>query len=98
MLSIRAKTYFRTPQEGGLTSPPFPGIQPSFNVGGQLIVCRVYPETGQELPAGHRLSTRIELPYGERYRTLIAEGSIHDLHVGERVVGQTEVIDIVDDA
>jgi len=91
MLSIEARIFLLSEDEGGLRA--FSGMQPSMNVNGELIMCRIIdgPE-GESIALGQEHDVRIDLPYGERFQDVIRSGFEFGLSYGGRVLGHGEVL------
>jgi len=88
MLEIDATIIWKGIEEGGLTQQPFSGIQPSFAVGGDLIMCSVFRKDGEEEMFWEKgYAVTIKLPYGEVYQSQIKPGMKFNLNVGARIVG-----------
>ena len=69
MLQLIADVQWKTPSDGGLTTKPFSGIQPSFSVAGDLIISRVVCADGtSQMNYGEKYHVRVDLPYGEQYK------------------------------
>lgn len=85
MKVLEASIRWNTKEEGCLEEP-FSGIQPSFLVGGNLIMSRVEHQDGKEMARGETYSVRISLPYGENYQEYLNEGMSAQLQVGKRII------------
>lgn len=93
MLRLLAKISLRTVPEGGHTVAGYSGMQPSFSVGDDLIICSILTTDGQnEIAPGRECRVVVELPYGERYDHEIHAGKQFRLQVGSRVIGEGSVI------
>ena len=93
MLSIEARIYLRTEDEGGLTRPGFSGMQPSMDINGELVACKIMdgPE-GSVLELGREHDVRIDLGYGEDYADVLQSGFHFNLNVADRVIGNGEIL------
>ena len=83
-------------EEEGCLEVPFSGIQPSFLVGGDLIMSRVEHQDGKEMARGETYPVRISLPYGEKYQEHLKEGMSAQLQVGKRIIATGTVTRIVE--
>ena len=96
MCVIRATILLKTADEGGLPGDGFSGMQPSFTVSDDRIICRVRAGAeGAPILGGQSQIVRIELPYGEKYADLIQPGYGFELTVGGKVVGHGRVDAVV---
>ena len=93
MLSIEARIYLAAEGEGGLTRPGFSGMQPSMNIRGDLVACRIIDGAeGELLELGQEHDVRIDLGYGEEYADVLRSGFRFTLNVGGRIVGEGTVL------
>jgi len=93
MLSIEARIYLRTESEGGMTRRGFSGMQPSMDINGELVACKIIdgPE-GSPLELGQEHDVRIDLGYGEDYAAVLRSGFKFKLNVADRVIGRGEIL------
>lgn len=85
MLMIEAKIYFKKQEEGGLHKNGVSGMQPSFSVSGDLIMCKVIGKGDvTEFALGKEYEVSIELPYGEMFKAEIKKGYQFHLNIGGR--------------
>lgn len=98
MLSIKANIYLKKTEEaGGMNRPGFSGMQPSFNVESELIMCRIFEISGkEEMPLGNEYEVRIDLPYGEQYSSYIVPEYKFFLNIGGNIIGRGIVEKILD--
>jgi translation elongation factor EF-Tu-like GTPase len=88
MIRFAARIYLKTFDEGGMSNPGWSGMMPSFNITGELILCRIEETSGnKELPLGTEHNVFIELPYGEFYIDSITANAKFLLQLGGRVIG-----------
>ena len=88
MLEVGAKIYLRTESEGGLTRPGFSGMQPSMDINGKLVACKIiYGKEGTPMPLGHDYEVSIELGYGEMFRDQLTSGFRFNLNIASHVIG-----------
>lgn len=93
MLSIEARIYLKTEDEGGLTRPGFSGMQPSMDVRGELIACKIIDgPKGSRLELGQEHDVRIDLAYGEDYSEVLRSGFSFNLNIGGRVIGAGRIL------
>lgn len=91
MLEIDAAIIWKGIEKGGLTQQPFSGIQPSFSVGGDLIMCSVFRKNDEVMFWEQEYEVTIKLPYGEIYQSQIKPGVKFNLNLGGRVIGSGTV-------
>lgn len=83
MLTIKAKIYFKKQEEGGLHKNGVPGMQPSFSVTDDLIMCKVIGKGNvADFVLGKEYEVSIELPYGEMFEEEIQKGYLFHLNIG----------------
>lgn len=83
MLTIEAKIYFKKQEEGGLHKNGVSGMQPSFSVTDDLIMCKVIGKGDvTDFVLGQEYEVSIELPYGEMFKTEIQKGYQFHLNIG----------------
>lgn len=83
MLKIEAKVYFKKQEEGGLHKNGVSGMQPSFSVTNDLIMCKLIGRDGVvEFSLGEEYELIIELPYGEMFESEIQPGYHFNLNIG----------------
>ena len=83
MITIRAVVYFLSEEEGGLSKNGVSGMQPSFSVKNDLIMCTVIGESGTtEFVPGSEYNVTIEVPYGELFSDEIRDGYRFTLNIG----------------
>ena len=76
----------------GCLEEPFSGIQPSFLVGGDLIMSRVESRDGlTTMKRGSTHDVLISLPYGQNYVSHLHSGMPVRLQVGERIIANGTV-------
>lgn len=93
MLSVEARIYLKTEDEGGLTRPGFSGMQPSMDINGELVACKILDDPeGVRLDLGQEHDVRIDLGYGEDYADVLHGGFKFNLNVGGRVIGKGEIL------
>ncbi|SFE86968.1 hypothetical protein SAMN04487969_108138 [Paenibacillus algorifonticola] len=97
MLKVMAEVCFISENEGGMTKDVFSGLMASFNVNGELIMCKI--NLGEEvekevIPKGEKHIVNIELPYGEVYKDLILPNYVFNLNVGIRVIAKGIVLEV----
>ncbi len=89
MLKIEADIYLKSEKDGGMSKPGFPGMQPSFKIGNELIMCRIYPMGNQkEMRLGTKSYVSIVLPYGEKFIETIRPHYGFMLNIGGKTIGQ----------
>ena len=87
MLIINAKVYFKSQVEGGLHKNGVSGMQPSFSVLDDLIMCKVVSKAGtNDFVLGEESDVSIELPYGEMYSRQIISGYRFSLNIGGKEI------------
>lgn len=96
MLKLIAEVNFLPENEGGMTKDIFSGLMVSFNVNGELIMCKI--NLGEEdnkkvIPKGEKHIVHIELPYGEVFKDSILPNYVFNLNVGGRVIGKGIVLE-----
>jgi hypothetical protein len=103
MLSLRARIYLRTEAEGGMNRLFYSGMQPSFNVDGDLIMSQVFEAQGQlTMPPGAWYEVRIDLPYGDevfigsRVATLTS-GQEFRLQVASQILADGVILGVAGD-
>jgi len=83
MLIINAKVYFKNKHEGGLHKNGVSGMQPSFSVSNNLIMCKLKGTADiTEFVLGEEYEVSIELPYGEAFASQIKQGYCFHLNIG----------------
>ncbi|WNJ95693.1 hypothetical protein RND59_00790 [Vibrio ruber] len=83
MLTIEAKIYFKKQEEGGLHKNGVSGMQPSFSVTDDLIMCKVIGKGNvTDFMLGKEYEVSIELPYGEMFEAEIQKGYQFHLNIG----------------
>lgn len=83
MLIIDAKVYFKRQKEGGLHKNGSSGMQPSFSVTNDLIMCKIIGKDAvTEFVLGEEYDVSIELPYGEMFANEIRPGYRFHLNIG----------------
>ena len=88
MLKFTARVYFRTADEGGLTNPAFSGIQPSIEIAGDLVACRIFcGEEGTEMALGEKHDVQLALAYESKASAKLEKNFHFGLNVGGRVIG-----------
>lgn len=89
MLSLEATIYLKKTEEvGGMSKPGFAGMQPSFNIDGELIMCRIFPLSNKKLMSlGQEHKVRIDLPYGEVYASSLEKDYRFLLNIGGNIIG-----------
>jgi translation elongation factor EF-Tu-like GTPase len=93
MLSVEARIYLKTEDEGGLTRPGFSGMQPSMDINGELIACKIIDGAeGERLDLGQEHDVRIDLGYGEVFSDVLRSGFKFNLNVGGRVIGNGRIL------
>ncbi|KQO15419.1 hypothetical protein [Paenibacillus sp. Leaf72] len=97
MLKLVAEVNFLPENEGGMTKDIFSGLMVSFNVNGELIMCKI--SLGEEddkrvISKGEKHIVHIELPYGEVFKDLIVPNYVFNLNGGGRIIGKGIVLDI----
>lgn len=93
MLSVEAKIRFRNTSDGGLHRNAVSGMQPSFSVSDDLIMCTVNGKDGvEEFILGETYEVTIDLPYGEKYSDEICKGYFFELNLGGKVIAEGEVL------
>ena len=93
MLSVEARIYLRPEDQGGLTRPGFSGMQPSMDINGDLIACKIIDgQEGSRLNLGEEHDVRIDLPYGEDYVDVLRSGLEFNLNVGGRIIGSGRIL------
>lgn len=96
MLKLEADIYLKSEKDGGMGKPGFPGMQPSFRVGNELILCRIWPMGDhKDMRLGTESHVSIELPYGERFAEAIRPRYEFMLNIGAKTVGQGVVRKII---
>jgi hypothetical protein len=92
MLRVNAVVYFRTVKEGGHPRA-WSGIQPSLEVGGKLIACKVVKgDEGTALELGILHEVAIELGYGEMYEDHLRTGLEFRLMVASWEIGHGRIV------
>ncbi|GGF88177.1 hypothetical protein GCM10010912_36810 [Paenibacillus albidus] len=97
MLKILAEVCFLPENEGGMTRDAFSGLMVSFNVNGDLIMCKIILGEEKEkkiILRGEKHIVDIELPYGEMYKDLIIPYYVFTLNVGKRVIANGIVLKV----
>jgi len=88
MYKIKANIHLYLEKEGGSTRTGFSGMQPSIDIGGDLIACKIiYGNHGAEMPLGQDYDVAVELPYGEVYADRLKSGFHFNLNIAGRVIG-----------
>ena len=83
MLIVDAKVYFKKQEEGGLHRNGVSGMEPSFSVSGQLIMCKLISKEGvSDFVLGQEYLLSIELPYGEIFEQEVQPGYCFHLNIG----------------
>ncbi|MEJ2045561.1 MAG: hypothetical protein P8X74_17610 [Reinekea sp.] len=83
MLTIEAKIYFKMQEEGGLYKNGISGMQSSFSVTDDLIMCTVIGKGDvTDFVLGKEYEVLIELPYGEMFESEIQKGYQFHLNIG----------------
>ena len=63
MRQIDAIIYLRTSDEGGLTEAAFSGMQPSIEIAGDLVACKLFcGNNGSEIKRGEQSMVKVEFP------------------------------------
>ena len=87
MLVIEASVIFVTEGDGGFVGHIISGMQPSFSVTNDLIMCKFHKEMyGQPFLRAEPYSLLIDLSYGEIFQDEIVENYEFTLNVGARVI------------
>ena len=83
MLTINASIYFKKYEEGGLSKNGVSGMQPSFSVNDDLIMCKILGKDGtSKFILGREYDVTIDLPYGEEFSDKIKSGYRFHLNFG----------------
>ncbi|MCO7226070.1 hypothetical protein [Pleionea sp. CnH1-48] len=83
MLRINAKIYFKTKEEGGLHKDGVSGMQPSFFMPNDLIICKLISNTGDhQFKLGNEYELVVELPYGEEFKDEVVASYKFHLNIG----------------
>ena len=96
MSTIIATVRFLPTEEGGLQDHWFSGMMPSFNIDGNLIMCRLEAinET-QLLRAGENHDLRIDIPQGDLVQDHLRPNATFCLNAGGRVVARGRITEVV---
>ena len=88
MLKIKAKIYLQPEGEAGLTREGYSGMQPSMDVDGELIACKIfYGDEGTVMPLDREYDVLIELGYGEIFEDKLKPGFHFNLNIASRIIG-----------
>jgi len=88
-MTVNAKIHLRTESEGGLTKAGFSGMQPSIDIDGDLVACKIIcGEEGTPMPLGNNYEVSIELGYGKIYEEKLKSGFHFNLNIASRVIGE----------
>ncbi len=88
MLKVNAKIYFKSEKEGGLKNPAFSGIQPSMDIDGELVMCKIiFGEEGTPMPLNNDYDVIIELAYGEMFQEKLKPGFRFNINLASRILG-----------
>ena len=94
MLKVKAKIYLQPESEGGLTREGYSGMQPSMDIDGELIACKVIcGDEGTSMPLDREYEVMIELGYGEIFEDKLKSGFHFNLNIASRVIGDGVVHD-----
>jgi len=94
LLKVKAEIYFLTEQEGGMKNDVRNGFMPSFDVNGDLIMCRIISNE-ETITRGKKHIVEMEFPYGEVYSQYIVKGYEANFHVGSVVLGHGKILDVI---
>lgn len=95
MLEVLAEIKLNKENEGGMDRDGFSGMMPSFNVNGELIMCKlIYGDINTKILRGQTYNIIIQLPYGERYKDVINAGYLFNLNIGGRIIGKGKIINV----
>jgi len=97
MLKIIAEVCFLPENEDGMTKDIYSGLMVSFDVNGELIMCKINLGNEEEktvIPKGEKHIVNIELPYGEVYKEWIAPNYAFNLNVGSRVIAKGTILEV----
>ena len=93
MLSVEATINLRTEEEGGLIRPGFSGMQPSMDINGELVACKILEGfEGNPLGLGQEHDVQIDPAYGERFSNVRRAGFLFNLNVGGRIIGRGQIL------
>jgi len=93
MLKIDAIVYFKKQEEGGLHKNGISGMQPSFSVRDDLIMCKLIGKNGvSEFTLGEEYEVIIEIPYGEVFSGEITPGYSFHLNIGGKEFATGKVL------
>jgi len=83
MIEVNARVNFKN--KGSLYKPPISGMNCSFSVDSDLIMCQVFSKnTDSKFEFGKEYNVLLKLPYGEKYVDKIITGYSFTLNMGER--------------
>ena len=92
MLAVKARIYFVPKEEGG-HKHAFSGIQPSMEIGDELVACKILKgEVGTSIALGVWHDVSITLGYGEIFEHQLKPGFKFRLMVGGWEIGNGELI------
>jgi len=92
MLTARARVYFKTREEGG-HSRAFSGIQPSMEIDGELVACKILKgDVGSDIELGRSHDVTIELGYGEMFADRLKQGLEFRLMIASWEIGHGEIL------
>jgi translation elongation factor EF-Tu-like GTPase len=96
MKSIKANIYLLTENEGGMTRDGFSGMQPSFNINGELIMSNIVTLSNDDsLPRGVNQDVKIDVPYGEIYSDEFVVGRTFLLQTGAKIIGRGVILELL---
>lgn len=95
MKSVKANIYLLTENEGGMTRDGFSGMQPSFNINGELIMSKIFAlSNDKSLPRGVNQDVKIDIPYGDIYSDELEVGRTFLLQTGAKVIGRGTILEL----
>ena len=96
MIRVTAEIHLDPQAEGGLAKDGFSGMQPSINIDGELVACKIiFGEIGTLMPLGRDYCVMLEIPYGEFHVEKLKPGFQFDINIASRKIGSGSVISLL---
>jgi len=88
MIKLYATINLLRVEDCEIDQPAFSGMMPSFNIEGELIMCKIITTNGANLiERGVDNIVEIVLPYGERFEQFLHSGYKFTLNLGRIIIG-----------